>query len=210
MRVDFKENKEVEASLQAEALIPTEWGSFYMSAYSKEHFDYSPHIVLRHPDLENDKPVHVRVHSECLTGDIFHSQKCDCGQQLQESMNLIAKHKGLMIYLRQEGRGIGIINKLKAYKYQEKGMDTIEANEALGFESDYRKYKLAASILKTIGITRINLITNNPAKISGLRQEDIEIVERIPIVITSNSNNEGYLKTKEDKMGHLLFNEDKS
>lgn len=208
MRTDFKENKVVGPSLQVEALIPTEWGSFYMSAYSKEHSDYTPHIVLRHPEMDATQPVYVRVHSECITGDVFHSQKCDCGQQLQKSMKMIAEHKGMLVYLRQEGRGIGIINKLKAYKFQEKGMDTIQANEALGFEPDYRNYKLAASILKSLGITKVRLITNNPDKISDLKQEEIEVVERIPIIIDANSNSKEYLKTKEERMGHLLFKED--
>ncbi len=202
-------SSEDHAKQQAEALLPTEWGEFVMSAHTDDKGDYTPHIALRHPEMDETSSVYVRVHSECITGDIFHSQKCDCGQQLHESMKLISEHKGLLIYMRQEGRGIGIINKLKAYKHQENGLDTIQANEALGLESDYRAYDVAAAILKSLNISSVNLITNNPEKISGLTNEGIEVVERIPIVIEPNKNSAAYLNTKEKQMGHLFSQEDK-
>lgn len=192
------------AKQQVEALLPTEWGNFIIAAHSDDGGDYTPHLVLRHPELSTEHPVYVRIHSECITGDIFHSQKCDCGEQLQKSMELISKHKGMLIYLRQEGRGIGIINKLKAYRHQERGLDTIEANEALGLASDYREYDIAASIISSLGITQVKLITNNPDKLSGLNKSGIEVIERIPLVIAPTSESLGYLKTKEEMMGHLL------
>ena len=189
---------------QAEALLPTEWGDLRISAHTDDKGDYTPHIVLRHPSIDLEMPVLVRVHSECITGEVFHSTKCDCGPQLHESMRLIAEQKGVLIYLRQEGRGIGIINKLKAYKHQEDGMDTIQANEALGLRSDYRKYDVAAKILKSLNIQSIRLLTNNPDKISSLNEHGIVVIERIPLIIPPTEDSAGYLKTKKDFMGHLL------
>ena len=189
---------------QAEALLPTEWGDFVITVHSDDSGTYSPHMVLRHPDLSISQPVYVRVHSECVTGDIFHSRKCDCGEQLEESMRLIAEKKGILIYLRQEGRGIGIINKIKAYRHQQAGLDTIQANEALGLKSDYRGYQEAADILKSLGVETIKLITNNPEKIKDLEEHGIEVIERIPIIIPANSQSEDYLKTKEESMGHMF------
>lgn len=197
-------NSEKDIRSQAEALIPTNWGDLIISAHTDDKGDYTPHLVLRHPDIDNSSSVHVRIHSECITGDVFHSQKCDCGAQLEESIKLISKEKGVLIYLRQEGRGIGIINKLKAYKHQEDGMDTIQANEALGLKPDYRKYDVAAEILRSLEIDQVKLITNNPEKISSLNQHGIKVVERIPLIITPTKSNAEYLKTKEDAMGHLL------
>lgn len=198
------DRKDKDIISHAETLLPTEWGTLLISAHTDKKGDYTPHIVLRHPDLDLDNPVLVRIHSECITGEVFQSQKCDCGQQLNKSMKIIAEQKGVLIYLRQEGRGIGIINKLRAYKHQEDGMDTIQANEALGLESDYRQYDVAAEILKTLSINRVKLITNNPDKISSLTEHNIEVVERIPLIIAPNENSAEYLKTKEDQMGHLL------
>ena len=189
---------------QAEALLPTNWGEFILTAYADDKGDYTPHLVLRHPNLDSDSPVYVRIHSECITGDIFHSLKCDCGQQLNDSMAMIAEHRGLLIYLRQEGRGIGIINKLKAYKHQEKGLNTIEANEALGLQADYREYKVAGEILNSLGITQIKLITNNPDKIQDLKDYGINVVDRIPILTAPNRENIDYLRTKRTSMGHFL------
>ena len=189
---------------QAEALLPTDWGTFIVTVHSDDVGEYTPHIVLRHPSLNIKEAVYVRVHSECVTGDIFHSQKCDCGKQLTESMKLIEEHKGVIIYLRQEGRGIGIINKLKAYRHQEAGMDTIEANHALGLESDYRGYEEAAIILKDLGINKVKLITNNPAKIKDLVKNGITVEDRIPILVPALKESIGYLKTKKESMGHLL------
>lgn len=196
------------AKQQAEALLPTEWGEFVISAHTDDMGDYTPHIVLKHPELDVTSAVYLRVHSECITGDIFHSQKCDCGEQLHESMKILAEQKGILIYLRQEGRGIGIINKLKAYKHQEKGLDTIQANEALGLASDYREYDVAAAILKSIQVKQVKLITNNPDKVSGLNTFGIEVVERIPLIIEPTKNSASYLRTKQEEMGHLLSSDD--
>lgn len=189
---------------QAETMLPTEWGNFIFSAFTDDKGDPMPQLALRHPELDPSKPVFVRVHSECITGDVFHSLKCDCGQQLSAAMNIIAKEKGILIYLRQEGRGIGIINKIKAYKHQEDGMDTIEANEALGLKADYRDYHIAAQILNSLNIRHIHLLTNNPDKIEDLSKNNIHIIERIPLVISPNELNKDYLKTKEEAMGHFL------
>jgi len=199
-----------EAKQQAEALLPTEWGAFIIAAHSDDSGDYTPHLVMRHPDVDISKPVFVRIHSECITGDVFHSRKCDCGQQLDESMSMLSKHHGILIYLRQEGRGIGIINKLKAYKHQESGLDTIQANVALGLESDYRDYHIAGEILSNLGVSQVKLITNNPDKISGLAECGIEVIERIPLIIAPTSVSAGYLKTKKDVMGHWLSDKEES
>jgi len=178
-----------DATQQAEALLPTEWGDFLITAHADDKGDYTPHMVLRHPDLNPNEAVHVRV-------------------QLQESMKMISQHKGLLIYLRQEGRGIGIINKLKAYKHQERGLDTIQANVALGLEPDYREYDVAIAILRDLGISAIKLITNNPDKLSGLNKQGITVTERIPLIIPPTLNSAGYLETKEKMMGHLLSNQE--
>ena len=191
---------------QAETLLPTEWGEFKLTAFSNKVNDPMPHLSLCHPDMDTSQPVYIRVHSECMTGDVFHSMKCDCGQQLDVSMRIIAENKGAMIYLRQEGRGIGIINKILAYQHQENGLDTIQANEALGLESDYRDYSIAAQILNSLDISSVNLITNNPDKITGLKQNNIEVNKRVPLIIEPNERNKGYLKTKAESMGHLLKN----
>jgi GTP cyclohydrolase II len=189
---------------QAETLLPTEWGDLILSAFADKDGDPMPHLSLRHPDLDISQAVVTRVHSECLTGDIFHSQKCDCGEQLLQSMKVIHEQKGILIYLRQEGRGIGIINKIKAYRHQEQGLDTIEANEVLGFEADYRNYTIAADILKSFDISKIKLLTNNPDKINKLDDSGIEVVDRLPLEIEPNNVNRSYLETKADAMGHLL------
>ena len=189
---------------QAETLLPTEWGDLILSAFADKDGDPMPHLSLRHPDLDISQAVVTRVHSECLTGDIFHSQKCDCGEQLLQSMKVIHEQKGILIYLRQEGRGIGIINKIKAYRHQEQGLDTIEANEVLGFETDYRNYTIAADILKSFDISKIKLLTNNPDKINKLDDSGIEVVDRLPLEIEPNNVNRSYLETKADAMGHLL------
>jgi 3,4-dihydroxy 2-butanone 4-phosphate synthase/GTP cyclohydrolase II len=147
----------------------------------------------------------VRIHSQCFTGDTLFSLRCDCGEQLEKSMEIISKHgSGILIYLSQEGRGIGLANKIKAYQLQDQGLDTVEANHALGFSSDGRNYQMAANILKDLGVTKIMLITNNPDKIEQLKNNGITIVKRIPLKITANTVNKGYLLTKKQKMGHLL------
>lgn len=189
---------------EAEALIPTDWGTFKMIAYTSGVSDYSPDLVMVHPDLDVSSPVAVRIHSECITGDLFHSQRCDCGLQLDAAMQYIEKEKGVLIYLRQEGRGIGIINKLKAYNKQDEGLDTVEANLALGFQIDYRHYEQAIEILKAMNIKEIRLLTNNPDKLDAFDASGIEITERIPLEIEANKINAKYLKTKKLTLGHLL------
>jgi len=170
--------------------------------------DESPerlHIALVKGDLTAETPVLVRVHSECLTGEVFGSLKCDCGQQLHKAMELIEKEgRGVLLYMRQEGRGIGLLPKLKAYELQEKGLDTVEANLALGYPPDLRDYGIGAQILVHLGLRKIRLMTNNPKKIVGLRGYGLEVVERVPIEIPPNSYNQNYLRTKQDKLGHLL------
>lgn len=204
----MKEKKGTDIRSQVEALLPTEWGVLSISAHTDDKGDYTPHLVLKHPELDIDQPVLVRIHSECITGEVFHSQKCDCGPQLHQSLKAISQSKGVLIYLRQEGRGIGIINKLRAYKHQEEGLDTVQANEALGLRSDYRKYDVAAEILKSMGISSVKLLTNNPEKISSLNQHGIEVIERLPLIIEPNDNSASYLKTKAKVMGHMLSKEE--
>lgn len=189
---------------QAETLLPTDWGDFIFSAFADDKGDYLPHLCLRHPDMDPTEAVWVRIHSECITGDIFHSLKCDCGQQLNAAMKIIAEKKGLMVYLRQEGRGIGIINKIKAYRHQERGLNTIDANKALGLKVDYRNYSPAAQIIKSLGISKINLITNNPDKIRDMKKDEISIIERVPLIIEPNETNKDYLQTKKKSLGHFL------
>lgn len=189
---------------EAEAYIPTDWGDFRMLAYKSEVSNYDPEIVMVHPDMDPTDVVTMRIHSECITGDLFHSQRCDCGSQLDNAMKIVAKEKGLLVYMRQEGRGIGIINKLKAYNKQDEGLDTIEANEVLGLEIDARKYGKVIQILQHLGVSRINLLTNNPAKLAAFDNSPITVVKRLPIEIDPTKNSTAYLKTKKDSMGHML------
>ena len=189
---------------QVSAVLPSEWGQFIIRAYAGGKSEQMPHLAFHHEELDPDKPVIVRVHSECLTGDLLGSNRCDCGEQLDASLKLISEEKGLLIYLRQEGRGIGLINKLKAYNLQDEGLNTIDANHQLGFEADERSYEIAKFILQDLGIKRIRLLTNNPLKVRSLKESGIEVVERVPLKIDPQSDNAFYLKTKKDKMGHLL------
>jgi 3,4-dihydroxy 2-butanone 4-phosphate synthase/GTP cyclohydrolase II len=189
---------------EVDVALPTERGNFTMIAYTQTNTG-QPHLALIKGEWQPNEPVLVRVHSSCLTGDIFGSCRCECGPQLHASMELIEKEgKGIIVYMNQEGRGIGLLNKLKAYKLQEEGFDTVEANEKLGFKMDERDYGVGAQILRDLGVNKIKLMTNNPTKRAGLIGYGLEIVENIPIVIPSNPHNEYYLATKRDKMGHTF------
>ncbi|MCF8428806.1 MAG: bifunctional 3,4-dihydroxy-2-butanone-4-phosphate synthase/GTP cyclohydrolase II [Bacteroidia bacterium] len=182
--------------------MPTDYGHFILTAF-KQIDTGQEHLVLQKGTWEENEPVLVRVHSSCVTGDIFHSLRCDCGEQLSKSMEMIEKEgKGVIIYINQEGRGIGLVNKLRAYKLQEQGMDTVEANLQLGFKMDERDYGVGAQIIRAVGITKMRLMTNNPTKRAGLIGYGLEIVENIPIVVEPNSHNKKYFDTKRDKMGH--------
>ena len=189
---------------EQEVTLPTEWGNFKLIAYTQLN-NNNTHLILKKGEWEKDEEVLVRVHSSCATGDIFGSCKCDCGAQLHKSMEMVEKEgKGLVLYMNQEGRGIGLVNKLKAYHLQELGLDTVEANLELGFKADERDYGIGAQILRDLNATKVRLITNNPTKRAGLAGHGIQIVETVPIIIQPNENNRKYLKTKQEKMGHDL------
>lgn len=190
--------------------LPTRHGAFKLHLYENTLDPLDNPIALVKGNISGDAPVLVRVHSECLTGDIFGSKRCDCGEQLLAAMSMVEKEgRGVILYMRQEGRGIGLVNKLLAYHLQEQGKDTVEANEALGFKADLRDYGTGAQILKDLGLKKIRLLTNNPKKLIGLKGYDLEIIERVPIEISPNPENEKYLKTKRDRLGHLLYTEQK-
>jgi 3,4-dihydroxy 2-butanone 4-phosphate synthase/GTP cyclohydrolase II len=188
----------------AEAKLPTKYGEFEIIAY-KSDMDPDQHVALVMGDISGEEPVLVRVHSECLTGDVFESLRCDCGEQLDHALRMIAEEKrGVLLYMRQEGRGIGIHNKISAYHLQDNGMDTVEANISLGFPADLRDYGIGAQILTDLNLHRIRLLTNNPKKVIGLEGYGLEVVETVPIIVKPNPYNERYLETKKNKMGHIL------
>lgn len=191
-------------SRDVQVKMPTEWGNFDLVAY-RQVTTNQEHMALIKGTWEKDEPVLVRMHSSCITGDIFGSCRCDCGPQLHKAMEIIEKEgKGVIVYMNQEGRGIGLLNKLKAYKLQEEGRDTVEANLELGFKMDERDYGVGAQILRDLGVSKIRLLSNNPKKRAGLIGYGLEIIENVPIEIESNEHNEFYLQTKKDKMGHTL------
>ena len=195
---------ESQIKAQAAAMIPTSWGEFNVIAYSDSDIEQMPHLAIVSKNFIPEKTAVVRIHSECMTGDLFQSKRCDCGQQLEFALAVAAKENGLIIYLRQEGRGIGLINKLKAYNLQDQGMDTIDANLHLGLDADSRQYDIAIKILESLGISSIELLTNNPLKINTFKKSKIKIIRRRPIEIKPIKENYNYLKTKQAKMGHLL------
>ncbi len=185
--------------------LPTKYGNFDLHLY-QSIIDKKEHLALVKGEISSSRPVLVRVHSECLTGDVFASRRCDCGEQLHRAMEMVEKEgTGIVLYMRQEGRGIGLVNKIKAYKLQDDGHDTVEANEKLGFKPDLRDYGIGAQILVDLGVKKMRLMTNNPKKIIGLEGYGLEVAERIPIEIEPNEVNHKYLETKRDKLGHLIL-----
>ena len=187
----------------AQAGLPTRYGTFEMFVYNAS--DHKEHVALTLGVIDGGDPVLVRAHSECLTGDVLGSSRCDCGEQLDESLRFLQEQgRGVLLYLRQEGRGIGLAKKISAYALQEQGLDTVEANLALGLPEDMRDYRVAAEMLLDLGVRKARLLTNNPAKVEGLQRYGVEVVERVPLGISPNPSNLGYLRTKREKMGHLF------
>ncbi len=208
--IKYRQHKERLIKRVSSASLPTDFGDFKIIAYETEIGD-TTHVALVKGDVDGKENVMVRVHSECLTGDVFTSRRCDCGNQLHKAMRMIEKEgTGVLLYMRQEGRGIGLGNKIMAYHLQEKGMDTVEANIELGFPDDLRDYGIGAQMLVDLGLHKIKLLTNNPKKIIGLEGYGLEVVERIPIEIEARNENIDYLKTKRDKMGHMILNSEES
>ena len=203
--IEYRMRTESFVFRSAETVIPTLRGGQFKAIVYQNHVDDLLHIALVKGEIKSDEPVLVRVHSECLTGDVFGSQRCDCGEQLHRAMEMMDQEgSGVLLYMRQEGRGIGLVNKLKAYALQDKGFDTVEANQELGFKPDLRNYGIGAQILVELGVKQMRLITNNPKKMIGLQGYQLSIVEQVPIVIEPNEFNKCYLECKQLKLGHLL------
>jgi len=206
--IEYRNLKEKLVKREAEIKLPTDFGVFKAIVYSNQA-DNKEHMAVVKGTIDHDVPTLVRVHSECLTGDVFHSHRCDCGPQLEAALKQIEEAgNGILLYMRQEGRGIGLLNKLKAYELQEQGFDTVEANLKLGFAPDLRNYGIGAQILKDLGVRKMRLMTNNPRKIKGLEGYGLEVVERVPIQLPENEDNDRYLRIKKTKLGHMLKFED--
>lgn len=203
--IEYRLHKDSLIKKEISVKLPTEWGEFELTAYTQKDTG-EQHIALVKGTWKPDEPILVRVHSSCITGDIFGSCRCDCGPQLHKAMEIIEKEgRGVIVYMNQEGRGIGLVNKLKAYKLQENGLDTVEANVKLGFKPDHRDYGIGAQILRDLGVTKMRLLSNNPTKRAGIIGYGLEVVENVPIEIISNKHNELYLRVKRDKMGHTIM-----
>jgi len=202
--IKYRRRTEKLVTRAASTTLPTRYGEFKLYAYETP-IEENPYVALVMGDVSDGEPVLVRIHSSCMTGDVLHSLRCECGEQLETAMQKIANEgRGVLVYIYQEGRGIGLIEKLKAYELQDQGYDTVEANERLGYPADLRDYGIGAQVLLDLGVKKIRYMTNNPAKLAGLEGYDLEIVERVPLVITPNRVNRRYLETKQDKMGHML------
>lgn len=205
--IEYRIRKDKLIRRVAEAMLPTRYGGDFKAIAYENDVDFHEHMALVKGEINPEEPVLVRVHSECLTGDVFGSERCDCGDQLKCAMKLIEKQgKGVILYMHQEGRGIGLANKLRAYALQDKGMDTVEANEKLGFKADLREYGIGAQILLDLGVRKMRLMTNNPKKIVGLEGYGLEVVERVPMEVVPHKRNVDYLRIKKEKMGHMIGN----